>query len=347
MTKDELVALVHERTAKPLGWEFNAGTLDDLIKHGLVRPTPRNGNDGRRPIYRFTWRDVHRITFLAAIQARGVRGRDALRLRLFVAGCKLPLWEVKAALLNEYRDVVASLNNQTRTAYLDNRKPLTPTKLASITRELGRADPILRDAGLETPPEAMIQFIRDARQEPLPTGIGDISPEAFARLASGKASIADLVPMAGNIFPGMFQMDAAPGDDPGQMDSVDGLIRNTDDRAWEDALAQFRNMLTHLAMHGAGNLMPDGGGPAGVRRVVIRTIKRSPQFLALHLVLALRMAVADPGKPSIEQLEFMNWLMKEPGRILKIQATNSPDELSVITRNYFDEFKLIGDSRRH
>jgi hypothetical protein len=346
MTKAELVALVHERTAKPLGGVFTAGLLDDLIKDGLASPGRRVGNDGRRPIYDFTWRDLHRVTFLAAIQASGVRSRNALRLRLFVAGCKLPLWEIREALRNEYRDAMASLNGQVRTAYLDSRKPLTPAKFASVTRELGRADPILQSAGLETPPEAMIQIIRDARQEPLAGGLGDVSPDLIARLASGKASMADLVSMAGNMFAGMFQMEAAPGDDPGQIDSVDGLISNADDTALECVPSQFRNMLTLLATHGVWNFIPEGGGPSGVRSVIVRTIKRSPQFLAFNLVLALRMAVANPGKPSIEQLEFMNWLMKEPDRILQIQAANSPDEKLAIGRNYFDEFNSIRDSRR-
>jgi hypothetical protein len=347
MTKAELVALVDERTAKPRGSVFTAAALDDLIKDGLAPSGRRVGNDGRRPVYDFTWRDLHRVTFLAAIQSSGVRSRDALRLRLFVAGCRLPIWEVRQALRREYRDVIASLNGQSRTAYLDNRKPLTPAKFASVTRELGRADQILRDAGLETPPEALIQIVRDARQEPLAGGIGEISPDFIARLASGKASMVDLVSLAGNMFAGMFQMDAAPGDDPGQIDSVDGLISNADDAAWECVPSNYRNMATMLATHGLWNFIPEGGGPSGVRSVIIRTIKRSPQFLAFNLVLALRMATTNPGKPSIEQFEFMNWLMKEPGRILKIQAANSPDEQTAIFQNYFDEFNSIRDSRRH
>ena len=347
MTKAELVALVHERTAVPLGRTFPASALDDFIKDGLVSPAGRQGNDGRRPRFRFTWRDVHRVTLLVLIQARGVRRRDALRLRLFVAGCRLPLSEVRTALLAEYRAAVATLNAQTRTSYLDNQKPLTPAKLASITREIGSADQILRNAGLEVPPEAVIPIVRAARQKPLPAGLGNLSPDILTRLAEGNTTITDLATMAGDGFAGMLLMGSDPGDDPNALDSVEGLIAHADDRALANVPGQFRNMVRQLATTGLFGFLPADGGPDGVRNVVVRTVKRSPPFLAFNLVFALRFAISMPDQVSAEHMEFVNWLIKDPIRILSIQGVLSPNEQKAIFQIYLDEFNSIVDSQRH
>jgi hypothetical protein len=347
MTKAELVALVHERTAVPLGRTFRESALDDLIKNGLVSPAARQGNDGRRPRYRFTWRDVHRVQFLVLMQSRGVTRRDALRLRLFVAGCRLPLWEVRQALLSEYRAAAATLNGQTRTSYLDNEKPLTPAKLASVTREIGRADQILRDAGLEMAPEAVIPIVRAARQKPLPVGLGSLSPDILIKLAEGNTSITELATVAGDGFAGMLLMGSDPGDDPNALDSVEGLIVHADDRALAKVPRLFRDRVRQLATNGLFALLPADGGPEGVRNAVVMTAKRSPPFLAFNLAIALRFAVSMPKEMSGETMEFLNWLIKDPIRIISIHAASTADAQKLIYQKYLDEFRAIGDSRRH
>lgn len=344
MTKAELVARVHARTASPLGLMFTTSALDDLIKDGLVPAGHRDGNDGRKPRYRFSWRHLHRVTFLVALQARGVRRRDAQRLRLFVAGCRLPLWEVRQALISEYRAAAASLNSQTRSAYLDNQRPLTPAKVAAIAREIGPADKILRDAGLEPPVELTIPILRAARQEPLSEDLGTLPTDLFGKLATGSATPSDLTAIADRAFAGMFLMGADPGDDPGALDSVEALIAHADERALALVPTLFRAMVRHLANTGMFGLPPDGG-PEGVRSVVVRTIKRSPPFLAFHLVMALRMAVTMPADLSAEHMEFAHWLMKDPNRILAIQSASNSEAQGAIFQRYSAEFKAAGDSR--
>lgn len=340
MTKDELVAMVHERTAAPAGMAFNAASLNDLIKDRLVVRARREGNTGRRPIYRFDWRDVHRVTFIVAMQASGVRGRDALRLRLFVAGCRLPADDVRQALLEEYRRAVASL--KMRSAQFDNRKALTPKRLASVTREIGRADPVLRDAGLEVPAAVTLQLLRAARQDPL-ASLDGLSPTA---ILGSETTIQDLAETDGHAFAGMLLANGQDDDDPTARDSIEGVIRNADEAALLTSRAYLRALARQMGADGLWGLVRASNDPQGPRSVILRTIKRSPPYLAFCLALALRVGGPAPEITTPEQFDLLNWLLKDPQRVLEFQAAASPGEKEALAREFFQKFKAMRDSQR-
>lgn len=163
LTKADVVASADRRVQERFGLRFTEAALNDLVKDNLAPEAKRLGNQGRKPVFGYRWRDLHRVLFLATLQAHGVRRRDAMRLRLFLAGCSLPIDEVRMALSNEFRHAVASANALTRSAYLDNRRPITPARMGSISREIGTADPVLREARLEVPVATAAELLRSAR----------------------------------------------------------------------------------------------------------------------------------------------------------------------------------------
>ncbi len=340
MTKAELVALIHERTALPLGTTFVTSALDDLIKLGLVDPGPRRGNVGRKPNFEYRWRDCHRIRFIVILQARGMTSRNALRLQLFWAGCRLPISEVRQALLQEYRSAAATLNGQTRSTAVDNRKTLTPKRRASLLREFGPLDTRLADAGLQTPPDQMIAAMRMARQEPLSTEPVAPTPEFVRLLASGNMKMGDLARELAPQLSGLFLMGSAP-DDEG-MDSVEGLIRNATDDDFKRGCASARAMLGLLATTNAFGVIPKTPEGDQARNAIVRSIRRHPSILALFLFIGLKKVAADAQEVTKEQAEFMAWILKRP-KAFEVLFSDLPEiEKGQLFKEYFDEFKLLG-----
>lgn len=342
-TKAQLVAWVDARVHARFDQRFTEAALNDLIKDNLVPAAKRRGNAGRTPLYGFGWREAHRVLFLAALQGHGIRSRDAMRLRLFVAGCPLPIWEVRTALLDEFRRAAAVANAQTRTAYLDNRRPLTPSKLDSISREIGPADAVLRNAGLELSPAAVIKLIRGARQDRLQDATVSISGTALAGVLMGRESIDAIADSFGPMFAGLFLVGGTSDDQVDTPDSVEALIQS----ATEADLLQARSVLRGMCRSMNASAQVGIGLREGLdeaHMAMAHTIKRSPQFLAACLVIALRMVVAPPAVTTELSDRICEWLGDKPEQIAKLTSASSDAERDFEITRLLQQFLTKGDS---
>jgi hypothetical protein len=90
--------------------------------------------------------------------SRGMSGRDALRIQLFLRGYGVKPWDVREALRREYGKHLRTASAKIRSTYLDNNREIGERHKASLRKRMGELDNRLKDADLEMPTDFYIEM---------------------------------------------------------------------------------------------------------------------------------------------------------------------------------------------
>jgi hypothetical protein len=160
LTKPELLRRLDERSRRRYGEPFSKAVLNDLIKDGLLPALERSKNEGLRPVFEAGARHYRRALQIKRLMSRGMSGRDALRIQLFLRGYGVKPWDVREALRREYGKHLRTASAKIRSTYLDNNREIGERHKASLRKRMGELDNRLKDAGLEMPTDFYIEMAR-------------------------------------------------------------------------------------------------------------------------------------------------------------------------------------------
>jgi hypothetical protein len=160
LSKPELLQRLDGRSRSRYSAPFPESLFDDLQKDALIPPLERSGNVGLAPRYFATWRHYRRALQLQRLRSVRIKGRDALRVHLFVRGYGLEVWEVRETVRKEFLRGLRELHPQLRSGYFSNSREPGPGHLASAERQLGAIDPRFESAGLKQPTEFYLDKVR-------------------------------------------------------------------------------------------------------------------------------------------------------------------------------------------
>ena len=160
LSESEFLRRVDHRSRSRYDEPFPESLLDDLQKDDLIPELERSGNEGLSPKYFATWRHYRRALQLQRLRAVGIKGRDALRVQLFVRGYGLKVFEVRDAVRRELLRGLSELRPPLRSQYFHSQRDPGPAHLAAVERQLGSIDPRFESAGFKQPTEFMLKQIR-------------------------------------------------------------------------------------------------------------------------------------------------------------------------------------------
>jgi hypothetical protein len=108
LTREDFEKRLFSRVQIRYGLELDRIWLADLIKDGLIPGAVRNGNEGKRPVYRYGWRSYRAGLQMARFRRDHVVDRDAIQILMFLKGYG-NISDLRHALANQYLKVVKSL----------------------------------------------------------------------------------------------------------------------------------------------------------------------------------------------------------------------------------------------
>jgi hypothetical protein len=160
LSKAELLRRLDRRSRSRYSEPFSESLFDDLQKDDLIPTLDRSENVGLSPTFFATWRHYRRALQLQRLRSVEIKGRDALRVQLFVRGYGLEVWEVRESVRKEFLRGLRELRPQLRSGYFSNSREPGPGHLASAERQLGAIDPRFDSAGLKQPTEFYLDKVR-------------------------------------------------------------------------------------------------------------------------------------------------------------------------------------------
>jgi hypothetical protein len=160
LSESEFLRRVDHRSRSRYDEPFPESLLADLHKDDLIPELERSGNEGLSPKYFATWRHYRRALQLQRLRSVGIKGRDALRVQLFVRGYGLKVFEVRDAVRRELLRGLSELRPPLRSQYFHSQRDPGPAHLAAVERQLGSIDPRLESAGFKQPTQFMLKQIR-------------------------------------------------------------------------------------------------------------------------------------------------------------------------------------------
>jgi hypothetical protein len=155
-----LLRRLDDRSRSRYGEPFPESLFNDLQKDGLIPASDRSKNDGLSPTFFVTWRHYRRALQVQRLRSLGIKGRDALRVQLFIHGYGLKVSEVRGAVRDEFLRGLRELRPQLRSQYFQNGREPGPGHLAAAERQLGSLDPRFASAGLKQPVQFMLKNTR-------------------------------------------------------------------------------------------------------------------------------------------------------------------------------------------
>jgi hypothetical protein len=161
LSKKELLRRLDDRSRSRYGEPVPESLFDDLQKDDLIPTLERSENDGLSPTYFATSRHYRRALQLQRLRSIEIKGRDALRVQLFVRGYGLKVSEVRGALRSEFLRGLQELRPQLRSQYFrrGDREP-GPGHLGAVERQLDQIDPRFESAGLKQPTKFYLNHTR-------------------------------------------------------------------------------------------------------------------------------------------------------------------------------------------
>jgi hypothetical protein len=174
LSESEFLRRLDRRSRSRYNEPFPESLFDDLQKDDLIPALERSENEGLSPKYFATWRHYRRALQLQRLRAVGIKGRDALRVQLFVRGYGLKVSEVRDAIRNELMRGLRELRPQLRSQYFHKAREPGPSHLAAVERQLGAIDPRFEAAGLKLPTKFYLDKVR--------FGFGAVSRSGLAEM---------------------------------------------------------------------------------------------------------------------------------------------------------------------
>ena len=148
MNRAELIERVAKRARERYGQDFRGSLFDDLLDDELIPGGRRNENVGKHPVYEFDCASYRRALQIVRLRSKGIVGRDAIRVQLFLRKYSHPVLDVRDALRKEYVAAAKSLSNQVRSGYAGNWKSVAPKHKESLAHQMGTLDPRFEAAGI-------------------------------------------------------------------------------------------------------------------------------------------------------------------------------------------------------
>ena len=130
LSESEFLRRVDHRSRSRYDEPFPESLLADLHKDDLIPELERSGNEGLSPKYFATWRHYRRALQLQRLRSVGIKGRDALRVQLFVRGYGLKVFEVRDAVRRELLRGLSELRPPLRSQYFHSQRDPGPAHLA-------------------------------------------------------------------------------------------------------------------------------------------------------------------------------------------------------------------------
>jgi hypothetical protein len=174
LSKSELLRRLDHRSQSRYNEPFPESLFDDLQKDALIPALERSGNVGVVPTYFATWRHYRRALQLQRVRSVRIKGRDALRVQLFVRGYGLKVSDVRGSIRNEFLRGLGELRPQLRSGYFSNSREPGPRHLASAERQLGSLDSRFEAAGLTQPKSFIFEEVRLGFGPPSDSGLADM-----------------------------------------------------------------------------------------------------------------------------------------------------------------------------
>jgi len=161
LSKKELLRRLDDRSRSRYGEPLPESLFDDLQKDDLIPTLGRSDNDGLSPTYFATCQHYCRTLQLQRLRSKQIKGRDALRVQLFVRGYGLKVSEVRGALRSEFLRGLRELRPQLRSQYFrrGDREP-GPGHLGAVEGQLDEIDPRFKAAGLTQPTTFYLNQVR-------------------------------------------------------------------------------------------------------------------------------------------------------------------------------------------
>jgi len=160
LSKSELLQRLDRRSRSRYREPFPESLFDDLQDDALIPALDRSANVGLSPTWFATRRHFRRALQLQRLRSVGIKGRDALRVQLFVRGYGLKVSEARDALRAEFLRGISELRPRLRSGYFRNRREPGPSHFASAERQLGPLDPRLEAVGLRQPTDFWLEIVR-------------------------------------------------------------------------------------------------------------------------------------------------------------------------------------------
>ena len=126
----------------------------------MIPALDRSRNDGLSPTFFATWRHYRRALQLQRLRSVGIKGRDALRVQLFVRDYGLKVSDVRGAVRDEFLRGLRELRPQLRSQYFHKAREPGPSHLAAVERQIGAIDPRFEAAGLKQATKFYLDKIR-------------------------------------------------------------------------------------------------------------------------------------------------------------------------------------------
>jgi hypothetical protein len=142
LSKSELLRRLDHRSCSRYGEPFPESLFDDLQKDDLIPELKRSKNVGLAPTFFATWRHYRRALQLQRLRSVGIKGRDALRVQLFVRGYGLKVSEVRESLRDEFLRGLRELRSSSslwRVSTWICRRSSQATKAGLVSRHSIRA----------------------------------------------------------------------------------------------------------------------------------------------------------------------------------------------------------------
>jgi hypothetical protein len=160
LSKAELLHRLDRRSRSRYGEPFPESLFNDLGKDALIPELDRSANIGLSPTWYATRRHFRRALQLQRLRSVGIKGRDALRVQLFLRGYGVKVSEVREAIRNEFLRGLSELRPPLRSEYFQSERDPGPAHLASAERQLGELDPRFEALGLKQPTKFIFDKVR-------------------------------------------------------------------------------------------------------------------------------------------------------------------------------------------
>ena len=289
MNRAELIERVAKRARERYGQDFRGSLFDDLLDDGLIPGGRRNENVGKHPVYEFDCASYRRALQIVRLRSKGIVGRDAIRVQLFLRKYSHPVLDVRDALRKEYVAAAKSLSNQVRSGYAGNWKSVAPKHKESLAHQMGTLDPRFEAAGMRLSDDQIIQAVRTAKQEPINSAT-DIQSERLREKLRAGAPPEELLDQILQLFSGSLMVDGDRDSRATEIDDMEKLIIAADD----DAFLRARRLHSFIvrSQFGALSMNMVGAGNEQTRHkaadAAATAILDQPNFAAHTLAICLR-----------------------------------------------------------
>jgi hypothetical protein len=291
MDKTQLVARASKRGLERYGQGFSESLFDDLLDDGLIKKGERRGNDGKRPIYEFGYVSYRRTLQILRLRSKGIVGRDATKVQLFLCSYSLPVWDVREALSREYTAAAKAISVQVRSSYADNWKTIPPKHKMSLVRQTGVLDLRFESAGLRLSADQLIEILRIAKQKPV-DALSNAAQNEVSQWLLGNPSFQHLTPALLRVMSGMLMFDPEADLTAKQPDDIRKLITSATDDAFVRARRLY-GLLVHSGLRVFWTFIKTDSAAKdrlAATGAALSAIREQSEFAASALVECLRLA---------------------------------------------------------